>query len=411
MVGARHLFALSFLSLMLFSAASTAQTSTGNPATKGAPPTKPTEASQSIDPAALEGRLRRQLQEDARQAALEAAKPTLELAQREHEWGKMLLDVMKNWLALLSLFFVILGVLGFREYTVIRRAAADAKRTVTDAMTDINKATGEIKAATERVHEQESEVKLSSERVKAMDVAIAKSVSDLSTYFEKLPTLERRGILGEPPELPPSDHVARYEEGDIVITMADKINGIAKRDLVEPLVKLGIYWRLIENFPRALARFTRALEIDAGSVEALRGRTGALYVWAAQRGTPPSVKKRLLEDAQTDVNSALNLKPNDAGLFFDQGWIYDELGELEKAVEAYKKGLGIDPKHRNMTYNLACTYTKQGKLSEALFELAKIADTEWEDMQQDDDFRALRESPEFGPRLAELIERGRGGSS
>src|SRR2546425_2581016 len=130
--------------------------------------TQTTKASQAvgqqrpgIDSAAIEGRLREALKQDAKQAATEAAAPVLEAARRDQELGKLVLDVMKNWIAVVSLlvtlFFAILGFIGWKEYGAVRRARDETTT-----------ASNEAKHAAGRAREMESEVNEATGRVKAM---------------------------------------------------------------------------------------------------------------------------------------------------------------------------------------------------------------------------------------------------
>lgn len=249
----------------------------------------------------------------------------------------------------------------------------------------------------------EAEVAVATERLKAIDLAIAKSINDLAQYFESLPRLERLGILGGPPELPPSDQIARCEEADTRIVIADKNNSVPKSQLVEPFIRLGLYWPIMENYPKAIARFTKAIELDTQSIPARRGRCGALYSWAAQPGIGDRTRARLLAEAQDECKRALELAGENPLVLFDRGWICDELGEYEAAVQAYVQAQKLDPlrKHSNIPYNLACSYAKWGKFTEPLEELGKViaTDDNYEHAARDKDFQQLRDDPEFRSRF------------
>lgn len=60
-----------------------------------------------------------------------------------------------------------------------------------------------------------------------------------------------------------------------------------------------------------------------------------------------------VEDAKEELLTTLEKDPNNADLLFALGTLYDETGELEKAIDAYKKALQADPQHFNSAYNLA----------------------------------------------------------
>jgi len=48
----------------------------------------------------------------------------------------------------------------------------------------------------------------------------------------------------------------------------------------------------------------------------------------------------------------LKLKPDNADVRTDLGIMYRNTGEIDKAIEEFKKAAQIDPKHINSRYNL-----------------------------------------------------------
>src|ERR1039457_1543795 len=53
---------------------------------------------------------------------------------------------------------------------------------------------------------------------------------------------------------------------------------------------------------------------------------------------------------------ALEIRPNDPNVLTDQGVMYKQLGEFNKAVANFEKANQIDPKHLHSLYNLGLTY-------------------------------------------------------
>lgn len=123
------------------------------------------------------------------------------------------------------------------------------------------------------------------------------------------------------------------------------------------------------------------------------------------------MKTRLLNEAEQECTQLIALTGKDELTLFDLGWIYDERGDYERAVTFYREAQERDVSGRypNITYNLACTYSKWGRYAEALDELQKVIgrDENWEDVARDSDFESLRNHPDFAPRFARIVEEAR----
>ncbi len=52
------------------------------------------------------------------------------------------------------------------------------------------------------------------------------------------------------------------------------------------------------------------------------------------------------------IRNTLKLKPDNADVRTDLGIMYRNAGEIDKAIEEFKKASQIDPKHVNSRYNL-----------------------------------------------------------
>ncbi|MEQ8472425.1 MAG: hypothetical protein RIC35_14625 [Marinoscillum sp.] len=58
-----------------------------------------------------------------------------------------------------------------------------------------------------------------------------------------------------------------------------------------------------------------------------------------------------IEEAKADLLSAIDAEPDNAGLYFTLGVMYDELEDTEKAKEAYKNGIKANPNHFESNFN------------------------------------------------------------
>lgn len=60
-----------------------------------------------------------------------------------------------------------------------------------------------------------------------------------------------------------------------------------------------------------------------------------------------------VEEAKKELGNAIALEPQNPDLYFSLGVMEDELGNTEKAIEAYEKAIEADPNYQNALFNLA----------------------------------------------------------
>jgi tetratricopeptide (TPR) repeat protein len=65
------------------------------------------------------------------------------------------------------------------------------------------------------------------------------------------------------------------------------------------------------------------------------------------------LKQDKTAEAKAELQSAIEAEPNNADLYFNLGYLNEELGDQQAAIDAYKKALEVDPKHKNSAFNLA----------------------------------------------------------
>jgi tetratricopeptide (TPR) repeat protein len=66
-----------------------------------------------------------------------------------------------------------------------------------------------------------------------------------------------------------------------------------------------------------------------------------------------------LDEARAELQNAIKNEPDNPDLYFSLGVMQDEVGNTEKAIEAYKNAVEIDPNHLNANFNLAVIYFNQ----------------------------------------------------
>jgi len=102
--------------------------------------------------------------------------------------------------------------------------------------------------------------------------------------------------------------------------------------------------------------------------------------------------------AARQIQQRLDLNPDDARACNLGAGIHATLGHSEKALELAERSLGIDPEDPMLLYNVACTYSRLGKIDDALSCLERAVDKgfghkEWID--HDSDLNPLRETSRF----------------
>lgn len=73
------------------------------------------------------------------------------------------------------------------------------------------------------------------------------------------------------------------------------------------------------------------------------------------------------EDALTSLNTAIELEPTNAFLYYVRGTVQEKLENKDAAILDYKKSLELDPKQHDAAYNLGAYYFNKGvdKINEA----------------------------------------------
>lgn len=77
------------------------------------------------------------------------------------------------------------------------------------------------------------------------------------------------------------------------------------------------------------------------------------------------------ETVEAFIKLINNGKPK-ANHFFNLGYLYQEMGDVKRAVSAYEEALEIQPFHENTLYNLGNVYRDSGRVEEALAMYQKV---------------------------------------
>lgn len=100
---------------------------------------------------------------------------------------------------------------------------------------------------------------------------------------------------------------------------------------VDRMLKTGKRHLENENFSEAIEQFTAVIEAAPNFAEGYNQRAIAYFVVEAW------------ENALEDCQQALKLNPHHFGAFAGMGHVYLRLGKIDKAVDAYKQALIINP--------------------------------------------------------------------
>lgn len=146
----------------------------------------------------------------------------------------------------------------------------------------------------------------------------------------------------------------------IITTLKDKMEKseikaqrAAKRAITSKLFTEAIAAHQ-ENPPKAIALYTKVIELDKANVSAYNNR-GVLQ---KQLGNT----KKALED----YNKAIEFNPTDADVFNNRGNLYQELGDTKKALEDYNKAIELNPTDADIYNNKADLYLEIQQFEKAL---------------------------------------------
>jgi len=97
----------------------------------------------------------------------------------------------------------------------------------------------------------------------------------------------------------------------------------------------GLVYNNKGEYPKAIAAFTRAIELDPNFAVAYSNR-GWVFI-----------ELRQYEQSVTDCTKAIELDPNLAIAYNNRSWAYIELRQYEQAIADYEKAVELDPNLQN----------------------------------------------------------------
>lgn len=162
------------------------------------------------------------------------------------------------------------------------------------------------------------------------------------------------------------------------ITEFDKVKLIKPEDTTAYLYA-GIAAQTIDNYDALLDNFGSLVDLGYKNIDVYNsliyytkthsGDTlGALDLVRKARQDFPSndelrkqevnllIQTGQIEDAKNGLEEAIAAEPDNANLYFNLGYLYEELGEPDKAIENYAKAVEVDPTYFDAVYNLGVFY-------------------------------------------------------
>jgi tetratricopeptide (TPR) repeat protein len=122
-----------------------------------------------------------------------------------------------------------------------------------------------------------------------------------------------------------------YEKsGDLAIRACTEAIGRDPADVVS-LVNRAFEYSQKGDFPRSIADYNKAIELEPSRWDALHGRA-----WAY-------LKSGKAAEGLADAERAVQIKPNEGQSLDVRGHAYEALGRREEAIADYRRALAVEP--------------------------------------------------------------------
>ena len=131
-------------------------------------------------------------------------------------------------------------------------------------------------------------------------------------------------------------------------------------NLPRPLLTRGFVYGNLGQYDKAIADFSRVIEIEPKSKEAYYDR-GIAYATIGQ------VNKSI-----ADYSRLIEIDPSYAKAYSNRGADYFNLGQLDKAIADYTVAIAIDPNYPDAYYNRGLAYGKLGKWENAIADYTRL---------------------------------------
>jgi tetratricopeptide (TPR) repeat protein len=130
----------------------------------------------------------------------------------------------------------------------------------------------------------------------------------------------------------------------------DKTNAMAHYNL-------GVIYAKEKDFPKAINEWETALKLDRKDENILNG-----LAWAYE-------KQGKRKQALAKLDQSIKLRPFDSKTHFSSGRIKYDLGDVDDAIDSFKKAVQLDPSFGDAYYRLGLAYDSQGQSYDAIANL------------------------------------------
>jgi len=125
---------------------------------------------------------------------------------------------------------------------------------------------------------------------------------------------------------------------------------------ISDLIKEGVQLNDQGKYAEAIAKYNEALKLDPENAQANYEMAFSLLSSGKGNDGIPYVEKAI----------KTSMSPNLTAACYDMlGSIYDNDHQTQKAIEAYKNGIQVNPKYQRLYYNLGLTYFRNKQFAEA----------------------------------------------
>jgi len=215
-----------------------------------------------------------------------------------------------------------------------------------------------------------------------------------------------------------SQYLQQQKYDDAIIECSRQVSGVVKTlNISDSYLYRGLAYEAKEQFDKAIADFSKAIEINPNSEKAYDSR-GNMYLLKGQADqaiadyskvialNPKNSEayinrargfqsERQFDQAIADYSKIVELNPKNSKAFFYRGLAYASQAKLDLAIVDFKMTVELNPKESSAYYNLACIYSVQNNITESCAWLDRALANgydKWEHVKNDPDLFNVRDS-------------------
>lgn len=343
----------------------------------------------------------------------------------------LIVTLMEIFIGVVALVTIILIGIGLREWknvsekaeATLKSAEAAAKRaqeTADKGQTLVNNLEKETDAARQKADAAARLAEENSQQIREMRTSLVEAWGgEIQRAFRDFPKLEADWEFAfKIRELPPEEKVRIVDLDDLCV-ICDRLKIPTDLEmLIDSFLQMSRYWRFVDEYPKALVRVDRALDLASTEELERRCRLHRARVFIQWVTYKPGKRRNLhLENAKKDLDRIRTIQGgDDASTLFEEAWIADVEERYEEAVKLWTRSreaemaAGKPEGLWRYGYNVACTLTRANRLEEAVGELRRLIGSgpAWIGLASTDpDLEKLKTHPEWGEELEKVLEEAR----